>query len=206
MTVGPTERASVAGGSFEAYEPVQTESIDDLAVNVSPRAPLKVVDDSPALCESRKPLAQDCWRLRAKQRKHQPFATYGKIVAGRVSTKEFYWSLHEVAVCDGVGRPVSSPELLEGVESDGTTEDVTVEVQRLTGGAGEVYVRRRSDHAPETNYQGPTCRGSAPRQGSGPSGTQYEPRHGPTWEEQTQLAAQRQERYAHGEWSRCDGK
>jgi hypothetical protein len=56
-------------------------------------------------------------------------------------------------VGDGIGRTVDPVELREGVQLNCTAEDVTVERQGRTSGAGEMDVGRRVSHGSNLTHR-----------------------------------------------------
>ena len=128
---------------LETDQPVQAVPVDDLAVGCAPRPHLEVIDHPAALAEPGEPVLQGRGVGGAEQGQHQSLASQGGLVAGRVGGKEQNRAVDEVAMGDGLSRPVGPVEVFKRVQLGGAPEDISVKGQRLPGSAGKVEVRRR---------------------------------------------------------------
>jgi hypothetical protein len=92
--------------ALEPDEPLETVTVDDLAIGCAPRPYLEVIHHPAALGEPGEPVLQGRGVSGAQQGQHQSLASERELVTGRVGGKELNRAVLEIAVRDGLGWPV----------------------------------------------------------------------------------------------------
>ena len=104
-------RPSVRGrlrrsGVLEANEPVNAEAIDDLAVGCAPAAFLELVDNGALGGQRFEPAREGIWVGRTQQGEHHAFGSEAGLSVRRVRDVEIDRPANQLAMSDGLGRPV----------------------------------------------------------------------------------------------------
>ena len=147
---------------FVSDEPVESMTVDDLAIRCAPRLGGKVVDDLATHCESVEPLVENFRFGGPQQREPDTFKPDTLLAYCRIGSSQSNYAVKH-SVSNGMWRAVAATEVLVGVQGELSAENVRVEAERFARCAGESDIDLRRRHVKSIQIRPTTERVNAMR-------------------------------------------